>query len=78
MNGQARMETTDIGWVRSGETLRQAGHRMSRLGLAALPVRGDDDRVHGVLSREMIVACIADGGDPNVMRAADLAPQMVE
>ncbi len=73
MASQTVTRPASTSWVSSQETLRQASHRMSGLGLAALPVRGDDDRIHGVLSREMIVACIAAGGDPNVMRASDIA-----
>ncbi len=73
MTSQAVTGPADIRWVGSRETLRQAGHRMSDLGLVALPVRDNDDSIRGVLSREMILACIAAGGDPNIMRASDIA-----
>ena len=62
-----------VAWVGGQETLRQAGHRMGALGLGVLLVRGDDGRIEGVLSRAMVVACIAAGGDPAVVTAADVA-----
>ncbi len=56
-----------------GETLRQAGHRMRELGVAVLPVRGDDGTDRGTISRDMIVRCVAAGSDPKLMTVGDLA-----
>ena len=67
--GQAMMA-----WVSGQDTLRQASHRMNELGEAVLPVHGGGhDRTLGLISREMIIACIAAGGDPNALTAADIA-----
>ncbi len=46
---------------------------MGAQGLGVLLVRGDDGQIEGVLSRDMVVACIAAGGDPVVVTAADVA-----
>lgn len=60
-------------WVSGQDTLRRVSHRMSELGLDVLTIRGDDDRARGLISREMIIACMAAGGDPNVVTASDIA-----
>jgi CBS domain-containing protein len=64
---------TDVAGIGAGETLRQAGHLMRELGVAALPVRGEDGRQHGMVSSDMIVRRIAAGGDPKTVTVGDLA-----
>lgn len=49
---------------------------MGELGLGTLPVRRDDGRIRGVLSRDMVIACIAEGGDPASVTATDIAQPM--
>lgn len=74
MAGQTGTGQAVTAWVSGQDTLRRASHRMNELGLAVLPVRsGGDDRTCGLISREMIIACIAAGGDPNVVTASDIA-----
>lgn len=42
--------------------------------LAALPIRGEDDRLHGITTdRDIVIKCPAEGGDPTTMTAEDLA-----
>ena len=77
MSGALHMTPTGMVWVGGHETLRQAGHRMGALGLGALPVRGDDGRIQGLLSRDMVIACIAAGGDPASVTATDIAQPML-
>jgi CBS domain-containing protein len=56
------------------ETLAQAARRMRDLDVGALPVRGDDDRLHGIITdRDIVVRCVAAGGDPATVTAGDLA-----
>jgi CBS domain-containing protein len=56
------------------ETLRDAARRMRERDVGALPICGDDDRLHGVLTdRDIVVKCLAVGGDPATMTAGELA-----
>ena len=56
------------------ETLAQAARRMRDLGVGALPVCGDDDRLHGIITdRDIVIKCVAAGGDPATVTAGDLA-----
>jgi len=32
---------------------------------------GDDDRLHGIITRDIVVKCIAEGHDPSVITAQD-------
>lgn len=66
--------TGDATCVSSEETLVEAARKMADLQVGALPICGEDNRLAGVLTdRDIVVRCIADGGDPSAMRAADLA-----
>ncbi len=56
------------------ESLHKAAQRMRDLGVGALPICGDDDRLHGIITdRDIVIKCIAAGGDPATMTAGDLA-----
>jgi CBS domain-containing protein len=47
------------------ETLVDAARKMRDLDIGALPISGDDNRLKGMLTdRDIVVKCIADGGDP--------------
>ncbi len=55
-------------------TLAQAAEMMRDMHVGALPICGEDGRLHGILTdRDIVVRCIAEGLDPNVTTAADLA-----
>ncbi|BCI91263.1 hypoxic response protein 1 [Mycobacterium kansasii] len=42
--------------------------------MGALPICGDDDRLHGMITdRDIVTKCIAAGHDPNTMTASELA-----
>jgi len=59
-----------------GETdsLTTAARKMRDLGVGALPICGEDDRLRGILTdRDIVVRCLAEGGDPAEVRAGDLA-----
>jgi CBS domain-containing protein len=56
------------------ETLEQAARRMRDLDVGALPVCGDDDRLHGIITdRDIVLKCVATGGNPGTVTAGDLA-----
>jgi CBS domain-containing protein len=51
--------------VGENETLVDAARKMRDLDVGALPICGEDNRLKGVLTdRDIVVKCIADGGDP--------------
>jgi CBS domain-containing protein len=56
------------------ETLTAAAQHMRELGVGALPICGDDDRLHGMITdRDLVIKCIAAGRDPNTVTADELA-----
>jgi CBS domain-containing protein len=56
------------------ETLEFAARRMRELDIGAMPICGDDDRLHGIITdRDIVVKCVADGADPKTVTAGDLA-----
>lgn len=60
--------------VNEHETLLSAAAKMRELDVGALPICGDDDRLHGILTdRDIVVKCLAVGGDPASMTTGDLA-----
>jgi CBS domain-containing protein len=51
--------------VKETETLVEAARKMRDLDVGALPICGEDNRLHGMLTdRDIVVRCIAEGGDP--------------
>ncbi len=60
--------------VGENESLLKAARRMRDLDVGALPICGDDDRLHGIITdRDIVVKCVAAGYDPAVVTAAELA-----
>ena len=56
------------------ETLTTAAQHMRELGVGALPICGDDDRLHGMITdRDIVIKCIAAGLDPTATTAGELA-----
>jgi CBS domain-containing protein len=56
------------------ETLQYAAQRMRALDVGSLPICGDDDRLHGIITdRDIVIKCVAGGGDPAAITAAELA-----
>lgn len=59
------------------ETLRHAAQQMRDLGVGSLPIRGDDDRLRGIITdRDIVTKCIARGTDPASVTAGELAQGM--
>ncbi|MDT0550575.1 CBS domain-containing protein, partial [Streptomyces lonegramiae] len=73
---------TDATCVGIHETISAAAQHMRDLGVGALPICGDDDRLHGMLTdRDIVVGCVAKGHDPAKVTAGDLAqgtPRWIE
>lgn len=62
--------------VKSTETLVDAARKMQSLSVGALPICGEDDRLHGMLTdRDIVVKAIADGRDPRTTRVIDLGDE---
>ena len=60
--------------ARSDETLADAARKMRDLGVGALPICGDDDRLKGMVTdRDIVVRCVAEGGDPSSTTVSELA-----
>jgi CBS domain-containing protein len=60
--------------IGENETVAEAARKMSQLGVGALPICGEDDRLKGMLTdRDIVVKVIAEGKDPNACKAGELA-----
>jgi CBS domain-containing protein len=60
------------------ETLSAAAQHMREQNIGALPICGDDDRLHGMLTdRDIVVKGLAAGLDPNNTTAGELARDRV-
>ncbi|MBS4730726.1 CBS domain-containing protein [Mycobacterium sp. SM1] len=63
-----------VTYVGEHETVAAAARHMRDFGVGALPIWGDDNRLHGLLTdRDIVVKCIAVGRDPNTTTAGELA-----
>src|SRR4051794_8461992 len=66
--------TPDAECVRSDQTLADAARAMRELGVGALPICGDDDRLKGMVTdRDIVVRCVAEGADPGATQVSQLA-----
>jgi CBS domain-containing protein len=60
--------------ARSDDTLADAARKMRDLGVGALPICGEDDRLKGVITdRDIVVRCVAEGSDPASTPVSTLA-----
>jgi CBS domain-containing protein len=60
--------------IDENETLATASAKMRDLHVGALPICGPDDRLHGIITdRDIVVKCVAQGNDPRVMTAREMA-----
>ena len=66
--------TRDVQCAREGQTLTDAARLMRDLDVGALPICGNDDRLKGMVTdRDIVVRCIAEGGDPSTTDVMSLA-----
>jgi CBS domain-containing protein len=60
--------------AREDETLVDAARKMRDLDVGALPICGNDNRLKGMITdRDIVVRCIAEGGDASSMKVSELA-----
>ena len=60
--------------IGQNQSLADAARLMRDLDVGAVPICGDDDRLHGIITdRDIAVKCVAEGKDPAVMTAEELA-----
>lgn len=66
--------TTAPRCVGENETLVDAAKLMASLDVGALPICGEDKRLKGMVTdRDIVVKCLAEGGDPTTTTAGSLA-----
>ena len=64
--------------IKEGQSLQEAATMMRDLGVGSLPICGNDDKLKGMLTdRDIVVKCIAEGGDCSSMTAGELAQGQV-
>ncbi len=60
--------------VSVNDTLADAARKLRDLDVGAMPICGEDNRLKGMLTdRDIVIKCIAAGGDPAAARVGDLA-----
>lgn len=60
--------------MRSSDTVLDGAKLMNELGVGALPICGQDNRLKGMLTdRDIGTKVLADGKDPRAMRAGEIA-----
>jgi CBS domain-containing protein len=66
--------TQDASCVGENDSISEAAKQMSSLGVGALPICGEDDRLKGMLTdRDIVVKVLAEGKDPESTTAGELA-----
>ena len=60
--------------IDQGETLETAARKMRDLHVGSLPICDTNDQPRGIITdRDIVVGCIAEGGDPATVTAGELA-----
>jgi CBS domain-containing protein len=60
--------------AKTTDSLADAARKMRDLEVGSLPICGEDDRLKGMVTdRDIVVRCVAEGGDPTTMKVAELA-----
>ena len=58
------------------DTLVDAAKKMRDLDVGMLPICGDDNRLKGAITdRDIVVRCIAEGGDPSSVKVSEFADE---
>jgi CBS domain-containing protein len=66
--------SSDCTCVGEKETLQEAARKMADLGVGALPICGDDNRLKGMLTdRDIVVKALAQGRNPSDVTAGEFA-----
>lgn len=60
--------------IGEGQTLDEAARMMRDLQVGSLPICGNDNKLHGIITdRDIVVKCLAEGKDPTSCTAGELA-----
>lgn len=66
--------TPDVECASVNDTLVDAARKMRDLGVGALPICGEDDKLKGMLTdRDITVQVVAEGKDPGSIKVSELA-----
>ena len=73
MKTVSEVMSRDCECIGENETLLDAAKRLAELDVGALPICGEDDRLHGMLTdRDIVVKALAQGKDPGSTKAGEL------
>jgi CBS domain-containing protein len=65
--------TPDAQCVGEDDSVTEAAKKLAELGVGAMPICGNDDRLKGVLAdRDIVVEVLAKGADPDSTKAGEL------
>lgn len=71
-----------VQWIPAHETLDRAAQLMRELGVGALPISDQNERLCGILTdRDIVIGCVAMGHDPAKVTAGEMAqgtPRWIE
>ena len=60
--------------IKEDQSLLEAAKMMRDMGVGSLPICGMDDKLHGMLTdRDIVVGCVAEGGDCSSVTAGSMA-----
>ncbi|PSL51089.1 CBS domain protein [Saccharothrix carnea] len=60
--------------IKETQSLLDAARMMRDMGVGSLPICGDDDRLHGIITdRDIVLRCVAEGRDPSSMTAGEMS-----
>ena len=66
--------TADAQCVQEDQTLTDAARKMKDLGVGALPICGEDNRLKGMITdRDIVLNCVAEGMDTTSVKVSDYA-----
>ena len=66
--------TGGVECARVDDTVTEAAKKMRELQVGALPICGDDNRLHGMITdRDIVLNCVADGMDTTQVKVRDYA-----
>jgi CBS domain-containing protein len=66
--------TTGAQCIKEDQTLAEAARMMRDMDVGSLPICGNDQKLHGMLTdRDIVIRCIAEGGDCTTRRAGEFA-----
>jgi CBS domain-containing protein len=65
--------TGGVECIGENEAVEAAARKMKELDVGVLPICGEDNRLKGMITdRDIVIKCLAEGGDPRTARAGEL------